>query len=82
MFDKLNSVWLWNLNFKLQNCADTYYKSAQLEYYKFAQRVLQICAGITNLLQICAGITNLRKYYKSAHNKSEYIKKEKLQFFF
>ena len=40
--------------------AGNYYKSAQLEYYKFTQRLLQICSGITNLLQICAGITNMR----------------------
>lgn len=40
--------------------AGKYYKSAQLEYYKFTQRLLQICSGITNLLQICAGITNMR----------------------
>ena len=31
MFDELN----FKLNFKLQNCAGKYFKSAQLEYYKY-----------------------------------------------
>ena len=58
------------MNSKLHFCADKYYISAQLEYYKFAQEVLHFCAGITFLrrkyyisaqvLHFCASITFLR----------------------
>ena len=44
-------------NSNLQKSAETYYISAQLGYYKKAQRLLQICAGITNWR---------KKYYKFA----------------